>query len=268
MTYRFNAKHLALCLSLSIFFSCKKDDTSTPTPPPTEPTVFEQVQGRWNAEIEVYRNSNVSPKEQVMPKVATIEFFSDSTYLIAFDVDQSAVTGKFKPVDSVTINLSGDDITAISGVKISEDSISFSYTQYDDIFTVKAAKADDLTISADKKPLLKSWALERDQEDGEYLFTGNNDLGEDATITFFFSAAGSFLIHITDGEDDASTQFMNWKWHPEVANAAKIYSIYGEEYSPSYFKIVSLTSTSLTIEEVSTQGGSQQESRTYVLTAK
>lgn len=267
MTYRFNAKHLVLFLSLSVFFSCKKDDTSTPTPP-EEPTMFEKVQGRWNAEIEAPpRNSNVSAKEQVIPKVVAIEFFSDSTYLVAFTTDE-ATTGKFKPVDSTSVNLSGEDIPSITDVKISEDSISFSYIRYDDVFTVKAAKAEDLTISADKKPLLKSWSLQREQEDGEYLFTGNNDLGEDATITFFFSPAGSLLIHVTDEGQDVSTQFLNWKWHPEVANAAKVYSIYGEAYSPFYYKIVSLTNTSLTVEEISTQGGSQQESRTYVLTAK
>lgn len=264
MVLRFNAKHLALCLSLSAFFSCKKDDAPTPTPPPAEPTVFEQVQGRWNAEIQAPpRKSNTSSKEQYMPRIAVIEFSSDSTYTIALD-NSDAITGKFKPVDSV-INLSGDEITSISDLKISADSISFSYLYSEDLIKVKAAKADDLTISSDKKALLKNWLVVRNQEDGEYAYA-RYQLGQDATITYKFTAAGSLVLSMQQGQHGMS-MFANWKWHATMANTVQPYSIYGEQmYDGNYFKIISLSNTNLTIEETLTQQGGSSDTRTYVLT--
>ncbi len=65
------------------------------------------------------------------------------------------------------------------------------------------------------------------------------------------------------------SQFMNWKWHPDVANAALVYSVYGVTMYNSYFKLVSISNTSLTIEDVSIQqGGSTPITKTYVLTAQ
>lgn len=267
MIFRFNARHLVLCMSLSAFFSCKKDDTATPTPPPSEPSVFEQVQGRWNAEIEAPpRHSNVSAKEQGIGQVAVVEFFSDSMYTIAFNSGY-ALTGKFKPADSAVINLSGSDITSVGNLKVSADSISFSYLHGDDTIAVKAAKADDLSISNDKKPILKSWLVDRNQEAGSFLYS-QYQASQDAKIIFKFSSAGSFVFTIQDGSNQMS-QFMNWKWHPDVANAALVYSVYGVTMYNSYFKLVSISNTSLTIEDVSIQqGGSTPITKTYVLTAQ
>lgn len=270
MSIRFNPKHLALCLSLSVFFSCKKDDTTAPTPPPAGPTLFEQVQGRWNAEIDMpSRTSNISAKEQGRPEIAAVEFFSDSTYIVAFGgMYDNAVKGKFKPVDSATINLSGEGTVAISNIKIAEDSISFSFVfGEDDTAVVKAAKAEDIAISADKKPLLKSWIVDKSLQDGASLYQ-QYSIAEDGKIRFFFSAAGTFYAQY-DVAQHQVTQFANWKWHPEVANAALIYSLYGETMYNSYYKIISISNTSLTVEEVAPQSsGSGTDSRTFVLTAE
>lgn len=262
MTFRFNARHLVLVLSLSAFFSCKKDET--PNPPAAEPTFFEQVQGRWNAKLEAPRRTgNVSPKQQAIPSVAAVEFFGDSTYILAFDYDPEAViTGKFRVTDSATFNF--DIIGAATNVKLEGDSISFSIMYHDDFpVHVKAGKAEALTISSDIKPLLKNWLVERDLEDGEDLY---EDLGEDSKVSFFFSPSGSFLRKVTNGQEGYS-QFANWKWHASVANAFVPYSIYGYELTDSYFKILSISSTSLTIQEVKTVQG-QQETKKYVLTAE
>ncbi|MGN6437016.1 MAG: hypothetical protein ACTHMM_10805 [Agriterribacter sp.] len=266
MTFRFNARQLVLFLSLSVFFSCKKDDNPTPTPPPEEPTVFERVQGRWDAEVEPpARSSNpaVSPKNQDMPHISSVEFFSDSSYILVFD-HYRVYTGKFTVTDSTAFNFA--DFGAITNLKLSDDSISFSCMYDEDLpVSVKAAKVDEIVVSADKKPLLKTWVLSED-EDGAELYQ-EHYVPQGEKITMQFTASGTFLTRF--GNDDK--QMRNWKWHPQIANAAVQYYPWESENDieyNSYYKLVELTSTSLKIQQMFDEGEEDVVVATYVLSAQ
>lgn len=266
MTFRFNARHLVLFLSLSVFFSCKKDDNPTPTPP-EEPTVFERVQGRWNAEVDPpARNSNpaVSPKNQDMPHISSVEFFSDSSYILVFD-HYRVYTGKFSITDTTAFNFTG--FGAITNLQISDDSISFSCMYDDDLpLSVKAGKVEEIAISNDKKPLLKTWVLSED-EDGA-AFYEEYQVPQDEKITMQFTASGTFLTKI--GNDD-NMRIRNWKWHPQIANAAVEYYQWESdndiEYN-TYYKLVELSSTSLKLQKMFDEGEEDVVVATYVLSAQ
>ncbi|MBX3252777.1 MAG: hypothetical protein KF862_01450 [Chitinophagaceae bacterium] len=245
MISRFNAKHLILCLSLSVFFSCKKDDNPGPTPPPQEePTLFEKVQGRWDAEVDLpvrISNPAVSYKNQDMPHVRSVEFLSDSTYIVAF-AHGGAFTGKLSVIDSASFNFTG--LGEVSNIQIKDDSLSFTWSYNDIPLNVRAGKVSDLSISADKKAILKSWVLST-EEDGADLYEEFN-IEEGKKITMLFSSAGTLLTKYSD-----VANARNWKWHPEKANAALFYSPGQTEFNYDiYYKLAELTNTGLKIQLV------------------
>ncbi|MGN6493767.1 MAG: hypothetical protein ACTHLE_17320 [Agriterribacter sp.] len=285
MTFRFNARHLALCMSLSVFFSCKKDDTVTP-PPPAENNLFTQVQGRWNAEFQTPSgSSNTSPKQQeqdepgeTQGQVAAVEFFGDSTFVIAFNHGM-AYTGKFKPTDASTIKCStpvGEVV--INDVKVVDDSISFTIpatVASTPSVSVKAAKAENLSISEDKKALLgKDWLVEKDLADGAFFYNSSSQYGNDVKAYFRFTAAGTMLFKfkLGAGAEVPSTtpiemvMFQNWKWDASSSNTIATAPLSGEEFAKTTMKITSLTSTTLKIEQAYPQ--SEQPSINIVLTAQ
>lgn len=265
MTSRFNVRNLVLCLSLSVFFSCKKDDNPTPTPPPAQPSLFEQVQGRWNATFQApprISNPSVSSKQQDMGYITSVEIFSDSSYILVLD-EYRAYTGKISVTDTAAVNFRGFGST--SNLKISGDSISFTCLYEDEYpIEVKAVKANDLTISTDNKALLKSWLVTK-EEDGGHLYA-MFEISDEATLSFYFSAAGTFLLKSNQMGNYA--MFRNWKWHPEHANAIQMYTTYNASEPGTYFKIVSITNSKLVIKEYGTMDGEPQQERTYVLTAQ
>lgn len=285
MTIRFNARHLVLCMSLSVFFSCKKDDTVTPAPP-AENNLFSQVQGRWNAEFDApYGSNGTSPKQQEQDEpgvpqaqVAAVEFFGDSTFVIAFNHGM-AYTGKFKPTDASTIKCStaiGEVV--INDVKIADDSISFTIpatAASTPALSVKAAKAENLTIADDKKALLqKEWLVEKDLADGPIFYNNSAQYGNDVKAYFRFTAAGSMLFKFKLGAGAEvpsnvpveMVMFQNWKWDASNANTILTAPLFGEEMGKSSMKITSLTSTTLKIEQAYPQ--SEQPSINIVLTAQ
>lgn len=300
MTFRFNAKHLALCLSFSALFSCKKDDTTAPTPP-ADNSLFTQLQGRWNAEIEEPSGSagsgSASGKQQESDepgepegRVAAVEFSSDSTFILAFDHGM-AFTGKFNPTDESTIKCAttvGEVV--ISDVKIVDNSISFTIPATiatPTSVSVKATKAENLTITEDKKALLqKDWMIEKDLADGALFYASATQFGNDTKAYFRFTAAGSLLFKFRLGQGSQipsmpempseMIMFQNWKW--EAGNSSTIVAapIFGEGMSTSTMEIISLTSTTLKLKQNYPQSGTQNpdgptspyESLTIVLTAQ
>ena len=273
MMSRFNAKHLILGLSLSVFFSCKKDDNPSPTPPPQEePTLFEKVQGRWDAAVDLpprTSSSSVSYKNQEMLRVRSIEFLSDSTYIVAF-AHGGAFTGKLSVVDSASFNFAG--FGKVSDIQIKNDSISFACSYNNVPLNVKAGKVSDLSISADQKAILKSWVLTKEEDGADMYEEFNVEEGE--KITMLFSSAGTLL---TKYGDEATSR--NWKWHPQKANAALFYSPWQTEFNYDvYYKLAELTNTSLKIQLVHIEkeydenenvtGTEEVVDKTYMLSAK
>ncbi|MFT3704443.1 MAG: hypothetical protein QM802_18890 [Agriterribacter sp.] len=266
MNIRFKSRYLVLAFSLVTFFSCKKDDTTSPAPPEEKPTLFSQVQGRWDASIEVPpRISNPavlgkvkpSSKIQDMPYVTTVEFFSDSSYILVFNYSETHIN-KFSAKDSATLTFAG--FGDISDIKVAGDSISFSCS-YDDIpVTVKAKKVAPLTLAEDRKSLVNDWLVTH-QEDGDSLYNagfGGDGFPEGSEIYFQFTAAGTFAYKVSySGQTMAMS--MNWKIDAEQSNIVRVYSnIYGYGDHDDFIRIVSLSASTATIELVSYK---EQESR-------
>jgi hypothetical protein len=238
------SRYLAVVLSAFVFFSCKKDDTSTPTPP--EPTLFEKAQGRWDAAVEVIGRvaspSNASHKSLYNPHVTSVEFFEDSSYILVFNYDE-AYHGKLSVIDSTSFDFKG--FGAISDIQITDDSISFNCVYDDEIpVSVKAGKVSDITVSNEQKSLLKTWVMTT-AEDGESYYNGLE--AEEGDIKFLFTSAGLALRTRDNGE---SWSAENWKWHTDIANAVVLYDSYDNEISYNYYyKIIELTSSKLKVEE-------------------
>lgn len=282
MIYRFNARHLAICLSLSVFFSCKKDDNAIPTPtPPEETNLFTQVQGRWNAEVDLpsgkIKSGKTSLKQQDQDtQFGVIEFFSDSTYVIAHSGDIYALSGKFKVENDSTISVNGlmGNIT-INNVKVANNVISFDFPISEDqeeSISVQATKATNLVVADDKKGLLyKNWLVEKNLADGEHFY-GNVSPGVQAFL--FFSPSGTlmFKMKMQPGGDIPSdmplemAMFNNWEWHASQANTIASFPLPGAPAAPGEFKIISLTNTTLKVEQ--TTPGTNQQVMSLVLTAQ
>jgi len=237
-------RYLAVILSAFVFFSCKKDDTPTPAPP--EPTLFEKVQGRWDAKVEPVGRIAVSPaashKSLYNPHVTSVEFFEDSSYILVFNYDE-AYHGKLSVIDSTSFDFKG--FGDIHDIKITGDSISFNCVYRDEIsLSVKVGKVEDLTIPNEQKSLLKTWVMTT-AEDGESYYSELE--AEDGDIKFLFTSAGLSLTTRDNGE---SWSAENWKWHTDTANAVVLYESYDNEINYNrYYKIVELTSSKLKVEE-------------------
>ena len=252
MNIRFKNRYFVLLLCLTTFFSCKKDDTATPTPPEEKPTLFSQVQGKWNAEVEIARISNPSLRQlkpslkvQDIPRVTSVEFFSDSTYILVFNY-YSAYRDKFSAEDSSTISFAG--FGNLSNIKVTGDSISFNCS-YDEVpLTVKAKKATDLTIAQDKKSLLKQWVVTR-EEDGEAFYSDSENDTDSTQIDFQFTASGTFAYKMNQGSE-SQLMVLNWKWDPENQNSLVLYM--GTDANPYYYgvtiKIVEISDSILRIQ--------------------
>lgn len=285
MIYRFNAKHLAICLSLSVLFSCKKDDNATPTPtPPEETNLFTQVQGRWNAEVDLssgkIRSNSASLKQQGQDtQFGTIEFFSDSTYVIAYAGESMALSGKFTIDNDSTISINSfmGDIT-INKVKVANNVISFDFPipqNPEESISVQATKAENLTIAENKKGLLyKNWLVEKDLADGVHFYQSASAYGDDVKAFFYFSPSGSLLFkvkmqpnsNLPSGMPLEMVIFTNWKWHVNSDNTAVSYPLIGADGNETELKITSLTNTTLKLEQ--TYPGSGQQVLNLVLTAQ
>ena len=266
------SRFLAVVLSASVFFSCKKDDAPAPGPGPDEPTLFEKVQGRWDAAVEpvgrITTPSNASHKNLMMPHVTSVEFFGDSSYILVFNYND-AYYGKLSVIDSTSFDFKG--FGAISDIQITGDSISFNCVYMDEIpLSVKVGKVEDLAIPNEQKSLLKTWVMTT-EEDGESYYDRLE--AEDGAIKFLFTAAGLSLTTRDNGE---SWLAENWKWHPDTANAVILYNI--EANNNYYYKIVELTGSTLKVEETAREpiyddnqeltGYSTSVIGTYIFTAE
>ncbi|MBN8857134.1 MAG: hypothetical protein J0H29_02030 [Sphingobacteriales bacterium] len=237
------SRYLAVALSAFVFFSCKKDDTPAPAPP--EPTLFEKVQGRWDATVEpvgrIASSSNASHKSLEMPRVASVSFFEDSSYILVFNYGK-AYYGKLSVIDSASFDFK--DFGPISNIQITADSISFSYVYNETQFSAKAGKADDVAVADAQKPLLKTWVMANEEDGAAYY---EEQEAEEGNVKFLFTSAGLFLATNNNGETWTA---QNWKWHPDAANAVVLYNGSADDINYNvYYKIVELSNSSLKVEQ-------------------
>ena len=250
MRNQFNFWYLAVFLSMSLFFSCKKDDNpGSPPPattPPPAPTLFEMVQGRWDVDVP-YAGKKANPsspsfknqEKQDIGTVTSAEFFGDSTCVITFD-HYYAIVHSISVSDSITFNIDG--LGPVTDIRMFGDSLSFSFTYYDFPMTVKAAKRKNIQVDENKKALLNNWILTT-EEDGAAFYENN---AIDGDFHMIISAAGSFVQQYPDYAES-----LNWRWHPEEPNAIVPYVAWeNEENNNHYFKILELSSTRLKVQEI------------------
>ena len=278
MRNQFNFWYLAVFLSLSLFFSCKKDDhPGSPPPaattPPPEPTLFEMVQGRWDVDVpfagKKANPSSPSFKNQEKQDIGTVtsaEFFGDSTCIITFNYYYGIVQ-RISVSDSVTFNIDG--LGPLTDVRVYGDSLSFSFTYYDMPMTVKAAKRKNIDVDENKEALLNTWKLTT-EEDGAAFYEENEINGD---FHMIISGAGSFVQQYPDYAES-----FNWRWHPEEPDAVVPYFAGGDdENNNRYFKILELSSTRLKVQEIFMEpvydndvitGYEKIVANTFVLTAK
>ena len=277
MRNQFNFWYLAVFLSMSLFFSCKKDDNpGSPPPattPPPAPTLFEMVQGRWDVDVP-YAGKKANPsspsfknqEKQDIGTVTSAEFFGDSTCVITFD-HYYAIVHSISVSDSITFNIDG--LGPVTDIRMFGDSLSFSFTYYDFPMTVKAAKRKNIQVDENKKALLNNWILTT-EEDGAAFYENNAINGD---FHMIISAAGSFVQQYPDYAES-----LNWRWHPEEPNAIVPYVAWeNEENNNHYFKILELSNTRLKVQEIFVEpvydndvitGYEKVTGATFVLTAK
>jgi len=213
-----------------------------------------------------------SRKIQDIGYITSVEFFSDSTYIVVFNYGYG-YTNKFSVKDSASFELNA--FGKLSDIKVVGDSISFTATYHDTPLTVKAKKASEISLSNNQKALLKNWSLTTQEDGAAYLEGRELEVGD---ISFFFSASGSFLMKFSHG-DESYAQAFNWKLFPGKENSLLIQSHYSEnENYYNYIKIVEVTNTTLKVQLISVEpkydenqniiGQTEEIDYTFVLTAK
>lgn len=246
-----------LLLSVLVFFaSCKKDSTPPDLPPDPEPqpTLFEAVQGKWTlnaASTNQGKRSIVSGKQQDSPQYISVEFLSDSTYIVVLD-NGYVVDGKFSIPDSATINLK--ELGVISDITFAEASLTFNISTPEwGVVSVAANKAPAIPENANTTLICKTWELNSIAW-GPATFNRNDGNGY-VSVKLRFSRSGTYFLkhYVLDTLVYAATT--SWHWHPSKPNTF-IYT--SEEGSDNEVVITALTDDSLKMEEDYVDSGSQQ----------
>lgn len=254
MKFRLRPHYFVFLFSLSSLFSCKKDDAPiTIVVPEEKPALFEQIQGKWTAKIDydgrvsstVFAKPDFSAKVQDMPRLSSVEFFSDSTYILVLNHSRG-YTNKFTVKDSST--LYSTELGDISNVKVTGDSISFTFLYHDIPLSVKAAKSAKLNVAGNQKSIVNEWSL-IEYEEGPEPGDNWNDVNQ---YSFIFTNSGTLGIKSILG-DNYYLQVMGWKWKPGSEGEIIYYDVsnIGENYTPNdYFKVTALTATTLKLQAV------------------
>ncbi|MFT3705529.1 MAG: hypothetical protein QM802_24380 [Agriterribacter sp.] len=256
MKNRFNARYLFVVAAIALFASCKKDDTTSPTPQPTNP-LYSSVLGKWNVTTTAGRiQGNVSSKIQSPLQLLSIEFLSDTTYIVVMN-DNTVTTVTFKITDSTSITL--PDFGTLSEIKVADGKMNFKLQYNGSNITLSANKAAEIALTDDTKLLCRTWYLHNtDSVYGDY---------EDGTdkITVLFSSAGTYLVQNYRQDTLINADIANWKWHPTKPKTI-LYWWDGDEPSDNdAVTITELTSTSLKMTETYIDGN-DTETYNYVLT--
>lgn len=220
-----------------IFVSCQKNDIFVPTPDPEpQSTLFQTIQGKWvmntPAPRQGYRNT-VSAKQQDVPQYVSLEFLSDSTYIIVLD-NGDIIDGKFNITDSITIDLK--EFGIISDINFAGASLNFEIATADwGLVSVTANKTTPLQDNAITTLICsKTWQLDS-VETGPAIF---NTTGGDGYmgVKLRFSQSGTYFVkqYALDTLWYAATS--TWNWHPSKPNTY-VYAFEGHNYEVTISEI-------------------------------
>lgn len=239
---------LLLLFGMLIFASCKKDDTtgSNPSVPIEGNPLFSSIQGKWKVSGITERKQNsqsfVSLKEMGKPQPVSIEFLSDTTYVILM-ADETVYTGHFNITDSTMIDLS--KFGTLTEIKVTTSSMNFKLSFGNNTISVSTNKAAEIPATDNTKLICKNWLLttqESGQESYDYADSGTE------RITILFSKAGTYLVQYLGKDTIYSAEADNWKWHSSLPNAFDYWSD-DEPEDVGTVNITELSENSLKITE-------------------
>lgn len=258
MKHKFHLSYFLYALLFTAFFSCKKDD-GTKTNPDETISLYKTIAGKWNISSLSGRIKNVhtANKIQDTDDLASIEFLSDSTYIIVTS-DLDVFTGNFKVTDSASITLTG--FGALSEIKIANEKINFKLLYEGNSITITANKAAEIADSDNTRLLCRRWLLTQ-QEDGAGTYLDSDDADK---ITVLFSSSGTYLVQYLRKDLLLSAEIANWKWHATQSNTF-LYWWYDDANNLNPVVIESLTKSMLRITETY-YDGSETYTERYVLT--
>lgn len=232
--------------NLLTFVACQKSEVLTPTPDSgPHPGLFRSIQGKWvmnNPAPRQGHQSNISGKKQDVLQYVSLEFLSDSTYIVVLD-NGDVIDGKFSISDSTTIDLK--EFGVISEINFAGASLNFEITTTDwGVVAVTTIKATSLPENANTTLICsKTWQLDS-SETGPAIF---NKIGGDGYmgIKLRFSQSGTYFVKQYALDTLWFAGVSTWGWHPSKANTY-VYAFEGHSYEVT---ITELTENSLIMRE-------------------
>ncbi|MBX2925022.1 MAG: hypothetical protein KF746_22665 [Chitinophagaceae bacterium] len=233
---------LILFAGMIIFNACKKNDSGGDPPPAAENPLYKNAIGKWNINTTPGRTKQpnmVSSKIQDAADLVSIEFLSDTTYVIV-SKDNDVFTGTFSAPDSSSINLS--NFGKLTEIKIAGGTMNFKLSKDGNTILITANKAETIPLTVNTELLCKNWYL-TEEDFGEDLYDEDID-----KVTVLFSTAGTYLVQSFNKGIVIEAEIANWKWHPTEPNTF----IYWWEELPDEddkVKITELSKNKLRMEE-------------------
>ena len=275
MKIKLNFRPLFLFFGISVFVACKKDDTGSTQPPPVPVSLQEAIVGKWEIHpvaARLKQNSNNSPvshKIQEPSQVLSLEFLSDSTYIVVMSGNE-VLTGKYNVSDSAVIDLSG--FGHLSEIKIAGNAMDFKLSSNGTVIVISANKAETIPLTDNTRLLCRNWYLTQ-AESGEAVY-GEGPVASDK-VTILFSAAGTYLVQFSSDDTLHSAEIANWKWHPTLSDTFVFWWFDEEPANDNYVTITELSSSSLKMQESHTDyeyhydgEGNITSTDTFTVTAK
>jgi hypothetical protein len=233
---------IALMMAVSMLWSCKKDDSTTPSAPAGN-SLSSQVQNRWAVSGAAF---------------CSIEFNNSNQAIVVFGQNvQNADSIRsyfYRVVDSK--NLDVKNFGKILVNSISNSNMEFQFTPIGgSASSLSAAKAGSAVGTASNTSLFcRTWKMDK------WLVGDTTILDFDTigTVTATFTSAGTYFVQGTvllgdsAGVDEEGNMMSWWKWNPSFPGDKFCYSHESENFecdSSNVVTINTLTSSEMILTE-------------------
>lgn len=211
MKHKFSTLYLFVSAAFAVLSSCKKEDHPAPQTVSVSP-LYNAVLGKWNISTTAGRitdnNTNISSKVQSPPQMVSIEFLSDSTYIVMLN-DGTVTTGTFTITDSTSVTLPSFGV--LSDIKVADGKMDFKLRCNGTEIILYASQADKIALTSETKLLCRTWLLVAPEYgDSVYHYSKDNTVDK---ITFLFSSSGTYLVQYFQKDTLLMADVANWKWH-------------------------------------------------------
>lgn len=231
-----------LLVAIIFAHACKKEQAAILPEPgkPTEPVVLSSlIVGKWNI------GSSVSRKLEEQEAMLSIEFFEDSTYIVAMS-SGSIYTGKYGITDTTNINIA--ELGTFSDIKIEGEKLNFRFSAQGGSILITANKAAEIPAGDGTTKICRTWQLVSENW-SPFTFGWS---GEQWDVRARFSSSGTYLITVHSLQDSlADVRSTDWKWSPSASNNIQYtgYNYNIGQTTTHSADIIQLTSDSLVIKD-------------------